>query len=127
MTTVKQVVVALLALAMCKYLETHGYNWTFFIGCIGGYPMKQRIFARGIRKFVTIEMVSDNSGPVEAANLTLLEDDTNPVMTMQWHLEGKEDIGAALIAIKEKRLDSLMDVLDNYTGTLPNMQVEPQL
>lgn len=88
--------------------------------------MKKRIFARGIKKFVTVEMVNDNSGEVEAADLTLLEDDTNPVMTMNWRLEGKDDIGRALQAIQNKDLSGLMDVLDNYTGTLPLMQVEPE-
>ena len=93
----------------------------------GVFNVKHRIFARGCRKFINIEMVNDNTGPVEAATITLLEDGTDQVMTMQWRLEGKNDIGAAFAALKDKDLVGLMDVLDNYTGTLPNMQVEPQL
>ena len=127
MTTFRYLLTLAALVAMCMWAsQEFGLVPTFLIACSGAEPMKKRIFARGIKKFVTVEMVNDNSGEVEAADLTLLEDDTNPVMTMNWRLEGKDDIGRALQAIQNKDLSGLMDVLDGYTGTLPLMQVEPE-
>lgn len=86
--------------------------------------MKKRIFARGIKKFVNIDLVTANDG---SATLTLIEDGAHPSMTMQWRVEGAAHVGAIVHALRERDLLAMMDVLDHYTGHLPMLEVAPEL
>ena len=86
--------------------------------------MQTRIFARGIKRFVTITVESDNKAG-DAVDVTLLEDGTDPALTMLWRVTGREAVSRVLYAISHKNLQGLMDALEGITGSLPNMEPEP--
>lgn len=84
--------------------------------------MKDRIFAKRIKKFVTVELEVDHTKAEETAYLTLLEDGTHPSLTMKWTLTGRQAIAAALSALKARSLSQIMDAVEGITGELPLMQ-----
>ena len=90
--------------------------------------MKKRIFARGIRKFVNVEMIDDHSQPVPTAYVTLIEDGADPCMLMKWTVQGAIMCGGVFHAIRANDLAGLMDVLDHFKGELPVMlaQIEQE-
>ena len=79
--------------------------------------MEARIFSRGIKRFVTVTVESHHDQG-DAIDVTLLEDGTDPSMTMLWRVTGRESVSRVLYTIKHKDLAGLLLALDNFTGVL---------
>lgn len=101
-----------------------GYMLFWLMPTLGVIVMKKRIFARGIQKWVNVELVSDNSEAVETVWVSLLIDGEHDVMKTQWKVQGRIMCAGAYHAVKAKDLAGLMDILDNFKCELPNMADE---
>lgn len=85
--------------------------------------MKKRILRPG-KPAVTVHWSDDYSAPMETAYVSLEMDGDAPCMLTRWKVVGREATSAAYHAVTSKNLSALMDVLDEFTATLPRMQVD---
>lgn len=82
--------------------------------------MQKRIL-RGGKPAVTITYNDDYSRQRPTAIITIAVDGQHKSMLMQWVVTGAAETSTAYQAITRKNLMALMDVLDGFTATLPNM------
>lgn len=82
--------------------------------------MRQRILRPG-KPAVNVTYEDDYSKAEPTAIVTIHIDGEADCLLTRWEVSGATQPAEAFDAIKRKRLMALMDVLDGFTATLPNM------
>jgi hypothetical protein len=80
--------------------------------------MKQRIM-RGRFPALTVHYSDDYSAPMHTAYVSVMMDGWDDTMLMRWKITGKQQTAQAYSAIVAKDINALMEILDQYTVTLP--------
>lgn len=115
-------IIAFVTLAFVYAVKKIGYvHFLTPLAIEGIVPMKKRIFARGIKKFVNVEFEADNSQTVETAYVSLSIDGEDKCLLTRWTVQGREMCSGAFNAIRARNLCDLMNVLDNFKAELPNI------